>query len=76
VLRIARGIQPATDFQKSFARAGHAHAGLFAIFALIAQILATRYGRKRRSRKPLGYAMARGRIELPTPRFSVVCSTN
>jgi hypothetical protein len=29
-----------------------------------------------RNRKPLGCAMARGRIELPTPRFSVVCSTN
>ena len=30
----------------------------------------------RRSRKPLVYAMARARIELATPRFSVVCSTN
>jgi drug/metabolite transporter superfamily protein YnfA len=40
VLRIVRGHQPATEFQKAFARAGHAHAGVFVIFALIAQILA------------------------------------
>lgn len=39
VLRVVRG-QPATDFQKTFARAGHAHAGVFVVFALIAQILA------------------------------------
>jgi hypothetical protein len=40
MLRIVRGHQPATDFQKSFARAGHAHAGVFVVFALVAQILA------------------------------------
>jgi drug/metabolite transporter superfamily protein YnfA len=40
VLRIVRGLQPATEFQKAFARAGHAHAGVFVIFALLAQILA------------------------------------
>jgi hypothetical protein len=40
MLRIVRGRQPATDFQKSFARAGHAHAGVFVVFALVAQILA------------------------------------
>jgi drug/metabolite transporter superfamily protein YnfA len=40
MLRIVRGQQPATAFQKSFARAGHAHAGVFVVFALVAQILA------------------------------------
>jgi drug/metabolite transporter superfamily protein YnfA len=40
VLRIVRGHQPATGFQKAFARAGHAHAGVFVIFALVALILA------------------------------------
>jgi hypothetical protein len=40
VLRIVRGRQPATEFQKAFARAGHAHAGVLVIFALLAQILA------------------------------------
>jgi hypothetical protein len=40
MLRIVRGGQPATEFQKSFARAGHAHAGVFVVFALLAQILA------------------------------------
>lgn len=32
--------QPATEFQKAFARAGHAHAGVFVVFAIVAQILA------------------------------------
>ncbi len=40
VLRIVRGRQPATEFQKAFARAGHAHAGAFVILALVTQILA------------------------------------
>jgi hypothetical protein len=40
MLRIVRGHQQATEFQKSFARAGHAHAGVFVVFALVAQILA------------------------------------
>jgi hypothetical protein len=39
--RDVRGGQPVvTEFQKSFARAGHAHAGVFVVFALLAQILA------------------------------------
>lgn len=40
LLRIVQGHQPATDFQKSFARAGHAHAAVLVIFAILAQILA------------------------------------
>lgn len=44
VLRIIRGHQPATEFQKSFARAGHAHAGVFVIFAILAQLLADAAG--------------------------------
>jgi drug/metabolite transporter superfamily protein YnfA len=40
MLRIVRGHQPATEFQRAFARAGHAHAGVFVVFALVAQIFA------------------------------------
>ena len=40
LLRITRGRQPATEFQKASARAAHAHAGIFVIFAIVAQILA------------------------------------
>ncbi len=40
VLRLVRGGQPATEFQKTFARAGHGHAGVFVVFALVAQLLA------------------------------------
>ncbi len=38
LLRIVRGREPATEFQKAFARAGHAHAGVLVILALVAQI--------------------------------------
>lgn len=39
VLRLVRGQHPATEFQRAFARAGHAHAGVFVILALVSQIL-------------------------------------
>ena len=40
MLRIVRGQHPTTDFQRAFARAGHAHAGVLVTLALICQILA------------------------------------
>lgn len=40
MLRIVRGQRPTTEFQRSFARAGHAHAGVLVILALLCQILA------------------------------------
>src|SRR5256886_14384465 len=40
MLRVVRGRQPATPFQQAFFRAGHAHAGVLAILALVGQILA------------------------------------
>jgi hypothetical protein len=39
-LRLVRGHQPATLIQRSFARAGHAHAGVLVMLALVGQILA------------------------------------
>lgn len=39
LLRIVRGRELLTDFQKSFARAGHAHAGVLVTLALVGQIL-------------------------------------
>jgi hypothetical protein len=39
VLRIVRGHQPATAFQETFARAGHAHAGVLVTLALVGQVL-------------------------------------
>ena len=39
MLRIVRGQHPTTEFQRSFARAGHAHAGMLVILALLCQIL-------------------------------------
>jgi hypothetical protein len=40
MLRVVRGGQAATDFQKAFFRAGHAHAGVLVILALVCQVLA------------------------------------
>lgn len=38
--KIVRGQVPMTDFQKTFARAGHAHAGVLVTLALVTLILA------------------------------------
>ena len=40
VLRLVTGRQEATPFQKTFARAGHAHAGVLVSLGLIVQIFA------------------------------------
>lgn len=40
LLRVVRGQQPATPFQQAFFRAGHAHAGVLVILALVGQVLA------------------------------------
>jgi hypothetical protein len=44
MLRVVRGRVPMTPFQKAFARAGHAHAGVLVIAALICQMLADAAG--------------------------------
>jgi hypothetical protein len=38
MLRVVQGREPATDLQKSFFRAGHAHAGVLVILALVIQL--------------------------------------
>jgi hypothetical protein len=40
LVRLVRGRAPATQLQISFARAGHAHAGVLLILALVCQLLA------------------------------------
>ena len=40
MLRVLRGGVPATDLQKSFFRAGHAHAGVRVTLGLVIQVLA------------------------------------
>ena len=39
MLRVVRGGQPATDFQKAFFRAGHAHAGVLVTLSLMGLLL-------------------------------------
>lgn len=40
LVALVRGKAPATPFQLAFARAGHAHAGVLLVLALVCQILA------------------------------------
>ncbi len=40
MVKLVRGKAPATALQMSFARAGHAHAGVLLILALVCQVLA------------------------------------
>ncbi|MGW0738002.1 hypothetical protein [Streptomyces sp. NPDC002851] len=40
LVRVVSGSVPLTDFQKNFARAGHAHAGVLVTLALVVQVLA------------------------------------
>ena len=40
MVTLVRGSAPATPFQLAFARAGHAHAGVLLILALLCQVLA------------------------------------
>ncbi|WP_117209794.1 hypothetical protein [Allorhizocola rhizosphaerae] len=42
--KIVRGHVPMTDFQKAFARAGHAHAGVLVTLGLVCQLLADAAG--------------------------------
>jgi len=44
LLRIVRGRVPMTEFQRDFARAGHAHAGVLVILALVCLVLADTAG--------------------------------
>lgn len=44
MVKLVRGKAPATPFQISFARAGHAHAGVLLILALVCQLLADNTG--------------------------------
>ena len=40
LVRITRGSRPVTEFQRAFARAGHAHAGVLLILSLVALLYA------------------------------------
>jgi hypothetical protein len=44
MLRVVRGDVPMTEFQRSFARAGHAHAGVLVILALVCVLYAEAAG--------------------------------
>ncbi|GAA1540680.1 hypothetical protein [Kribbella lupini] len=56
--KIARGQVPMTDFQKAFARAGHAHAGVLVILSLVGLLYVDQTGLS-------GFWLWIGRLALP-----------
>ena len=56
--KIARGQVPMTDFQKAFARAGHAHAGVLVILSLVGLLYVDLTGLS-------GFWLWVGRLALP-----------
>lgn len=56
--KIARGQIPMTDFQKAFARAGHAHAGVLVILSLVGLLYVDQTGLS-------GFWLWVGRLALP-----------
>ncbi len=58
LVRITRGAVPMTDFQKSFARAGHGHAGVLVVLSLIGLVLADAAGLT-------GFSGVVGRLGVP-----------
>ena len=56
--KIVRGQVPMTDFQKSFARAGHAHAGVLVILSLVGLLYVDQSGLK-------GLWLWIGRLAIP-----------
>ena len=57
--KIVRGQVPMTDFQKSFARAGHAHAGVLVILSLVALLYVDQSGLS-------GFWLWIARLAIPT----------
>ena len=58
VLAMTRGWVERTEFQKTFARAGHGHAGMFVTLSLIALVMADAAGLT-------GFAGTVGRLAIP-----------
>lgn len=68
-LRIARGQEAATDLQRRFSRAGHGHAGVFVILALVSQLYVDVADLSGPAEGLARYGVAWGAILLPAGFF-------
>lgn len=69
LLKVSRGREPATELQKSFYRAGHAHAGVLVVLALVCQLLLDPSGLTGLARTVGGGGVALAAILMPAGFF-------
>lgn len=69
LLKVSRGKAPASDLQKSFFRAGHAHAGVLVVLALVCQLLLDPSGLTGAARAVAGSGVALAAILMPAGFF-------
>ena len=69
LLKVSRGAAPASDLQKSFFRAGHAHAGVLVVLALVCQLLLDPSGLTGLARSVAGSGVALAAILMPAGFF-------
>lgn len=72
ILRIVRGVESLTPFQEAFARAGHGHAGVLVILALLGQFLARNGLTAAAVMIPAGFFLASGEREATEPNRLIV----
>lgn len=69
LLRVSRGAEPATPLQQSFFRAGHAHAGVLILLALVSQLYVEPSGLAGAWRWIAGHGVAVAAILMPAGFF-------
>lgn len=69
LLRVTRGQASATDLQRRFYRAGHAHAGVLVLLALVCQLLLDASGLTGVARTVAGNGVALAAILMPAGFF-------
>jgi hypothetical protein len=75
LLRVVRGHEPANDLQKSFFRAGHAHAGVLVMLGLVVLLL-TQLGGVGQPWSALSSGVLVAAILMPAGFFLSVIGTN
>jgi hypothetical protein len=69
LLKVSRGSAPASDLQKSFFRAGHAHAGVLVVLGLVCQLLLDPSGLTGLARSVAGSGVPLAAILMPAGFF-------
>jgi hypothetical protein len=75
LLRVVQGDQPTNDLQKSFFRAGHAHAGVLVILGLVVELL-TQLNQIGQPWESLSFGVLFAAILMPAGFFTSVIGTD